>query len=399
MSDYVVVAETLIDGTGAQPRHDVGVHIRDGRILDIVDADEVQHSETRVIDAGTRTLAPGLWNCHVHLALQHPFPEYRTDVEPVAYLTMRCYRQALRALRAGFTSLRTVGEAKRVDLQIKKAIDRGLVDGPNIFGAGEAIIPTGGHGFNSLSCAEADGPEGFARAARMQLREGADLVKMCISGGLGSPHESISASQATREEMRACVEIAGKADKHVAVHASAPVPIREAVECGVNCVEHAYELDDATIENMIASDTYLCPTLLVTNCGDYLERHGAPSWQLEKQKEAAVTHFSGFERAVEAGIPILSGTDLLPTDEVDGTWAGLREIELLVEGGMTPMAALQAATSNPARLCGAADHLGTLTPGKQADLVAFGENPLEDISAVRGVELVMKQGRVIRQSF
>jgi len=216
---------------------------------------------------------------------------------------------------------------------------------------------------------------GFARAARAQLRAGADLIKMCISGGLGSPHESVSDAQASVEEMRAAVEVAHRAGKHVTVHASAPGPIRDAIAAGVDCIEHAYELDQETVEMMARNDIYLCPTLAVTNCGDYLERNGAPPWQLAKQKEAAKTHFAGFQRALDACIPILSGTDLLPTDEIDGTWAGIREIELLVEGGMSPVDALASATRVPAEICDVADRLGTLTVGKQADLVAVPGNP------------------------
>lgn len=397
MTEYVILAGCVIDGSGVEPLRNAAIRVKDGLIDSVWGQDQLGDVDGEIIDLGDRTVIPGLWDAHVHLALKHPFPEYRTDVEPVPHQTMRCYSQALRALNAGFTSLRIVGEAKQIDLQLKKAINGGLVDGPNIFGAGEAIIPTGGHGYNSLSCVETDGVDGFARMARVQLRAGADLVKMCISGGLGSPHESVSDSQATVEEMRAATDMAHKAGKHVTVHASAPGPIQEAILAGVDCVEHAYELDDDTITAMIRNNTYLCPTLLVTNCGDYLQRHGAPPWQLEKQAQASETHFAGFKCAVEAGIPILAGTDLLPTDRVDGTWAGLREIELLVEGGMTPMGALQAATSVPAQLLGVSDRLGTLTPGKMADLVVLAKDPLDDIRAIRDIQMVIKSGKVIRR--
>jgi len=399
MADYIIFAGTVINGIDDEPMYDMAIGISGEEIEFIKPKDKVNTDGCEVLDLGDRTVMPGLWDCHVHLALKHPFPEYRTDVEPIPYLTMRCYSQAQKALEAGFTSLRMVGEAKQVDLNLKKAINRGLVAGPNIFGAGNTIIPTGGHGFNSLSCIETDGPIGFASLTREQLKAGADLIKMCISGGLGSPHEAISDSQATVEEMSAAVEMAEKAGKHVTVHGSAPGPVQDAITAGVHCIEHAYELDEQTVQMMADNKTYLCPTLLVTNCEDYLRRNGAPPWQLEKQKEAARTHFAGFALALEANIPILAGTDLLPTDEVDDTWAGLREIELLVEGGMKNAQAIRAATRTPAEILEVEDRIGTLAPSMLADMVVMPENPLDDIAAIRDIQMVIKSGEVIRRDF
>ena len=397
MSQRVILAGLVITDTTRPALPDAALVIEDGRLAQIGPRAKVKWSpKAQIMDLSGYTLLPGLWNAHVHLSLAHPFPEYKTDVEPVPYLTARIYRRALEALQAGFTSLRLVGEPKHVDLQLKKAINRGLLPGPHLFGAGETVIPTGGHGHNSVGSREADGMDGFAQAARLQLRAGADLVKLCISGGLAGPHEGIADSQATVAEIAAAVDVTHRANKHVAVHASAPGPIRDALTAGVDCIEHAYILDEDTAVMMAARGAHLCPTLLVTNCGDYLERHGAPRWQLEKQKEAAVSHREAFRLALSHDVPMLAGTDLLPTDRVDDTWAGIREIELMVEYGMTPAAALAAATVNPARLCGAFEHTGSLEEGKYADLVALPKDPRDDIGALRHIELVMKGGRVIR---
>ncbi len=396
-SRYVIYAGTLIDGNGGEPAHDVTLTIEGSTITSVSPGFEnAAVPGTRLIDLSDKVVLPGLWDCHVHLSLEHPFTEYRTDVEPVPYLTARSYSKALQALNSGFTSLRCVGMGHFVDLNLKKAINRGLLAGPNIFSSGHAIIITGGHGYNGISTWEADGPVGFAQAARAQLKEGADLIKMCISGGLGSPHEAVSDAQATVEEMAAAVDVANRAGKHTTVHGSAPGPIQAAISAGVRCIEHAYELDEETVNLMAKNEVYLCPTLAVTNCGDYLLRNGAPSWQVEKQKIASETHFAGFRMAAEAGISILAGTDLLPTDEVDGTIAGLREIELLVAGGLPPMRAIQAATRTPAEICGVLDRIGTLEPGKRADLIAVGSNPIESIRAIRDVQFVMKDGSVVR---
>ena len=397
MSQLVILAARLIDGTARPPLEDAALVIEDSRLVAVGKRQEISWAPSaEVMDLGDYTIIPGLWNAHVHLSLAHPFPEYKTDVEPVPYLTARMYRRALEALEAGFTSLRLVGEPKHVDLQLKKAINRGLLAGPHIYGAGETVIPTGGHGHNSVGSREADGMDGFAQAARIQLRGGADLVKLCTSGGLAGPHEGVADSQATVAEIAAAVDVTHRANKHVAVHASAPGPIRDALKAGVDCIEHAYILDEMTARLMAERGAHLCPTLLVTNCGDYLERHGAPPWQLAKQKEAATSHKRAFQLALAQGVTMLAGTDLLPTDEVDGTWAGLREIELLVEYGMTPQGALEAATVNPARLCGAFSDTGSLEVGKYADLVAMPQNPLDDIRALRDIRLVMKGGRLVR---
>ncbi len=397
MSQLVIVAGRLIDGTGHPAVEGAALVIEDSRLTAVGRRAEVAWSPSAtVMDLSDHTIIPGLWNAHVHLSLAHPFPEYKTDVEPVPYLTARMYRRALEALEAGFTSLRLLGDPKHADLQLKKAINRGLLVGPHLYGAGETVIPTGGHGHNSVGSREADGPDGFAQAARMQLRAGADLVKLCISGGLAGPNEGIADSQATVDEIRAAVDVTHRAHKHVAVHASAPGPIQEALTAGVDCIEHAYILDEETARLMVDRGAHLCPTLLVTNCGDYLEQHGAPPWQLQKQKEAAVSHRHAFQLALAQGVTMLAGTDLLPTDRVDGTWAGLREMELMVEYGMSPMAALEAASSNPARLVGAFEEAGSLEVGKYADLVALAQNPLDDIRALRRIQLVMKGGRIIK---
>jgi imidazolonepropionase-like amidohydrolase len=184
------------------------------------------------------TVLPGLFNVHVHLGLPLPFPERRMDPCTPGYRVMLNYRRALEAILTGTTSLRVVGETFFTDIDVREAINRGLLPGPRITRAGHALIATGGHGHNSVGCLEADGPDGFRRAAREQLRAGADLIKICLTGGIGTPREQAADKQMTDDEARAVVDVAHSAGKRVASHTGGNGPIRDAVRLGVDCIEH-----------------------------------------------------------------------------------------------------------------------------------------------------------------
>jgi len=390
----------LIDGTGEPAIESATVVISDSQLewcgaADAADAPAPQPNDCTV-DLGGKTVLPGLFNTHVHLALRLPFPEQRIDPFSAGYRTMLVYRRALEAIRSGTTSIRCVGEAHFTGMAVRNAINKGVLAGPRLFTAGHALIPTGGHGHNSVNCKEADGVEGFRRAAREQIRAGADLIKICLTGGIGTPGEKPADKQMSDDELAAVVEVAHSANKHVASHTGGAGPVKDCVRFGVDAIEHGYQFDDEAAGMMAEAGTYLTPTLCVTQELDYMRRHGVQEWMLSKAKAAAVEHMESIRRAVDAGVIFCNGTDMLPSDPVDGTVATIREVELLTEAGLSPLEALRAATHNSAQLCGVLEETGTLESGKQADLLVVDGRPDQQIRNLRNIRLVMRGGAIFR---
>lgn len=392
----------VVDGTGGPALPQAEVVIADGRIAWCGEAGSAdappRAAGDPVVDLGGMTVLPGLFNVHVHLGLQLPFPERRVDPFPPGYRVMLNYRRALEAILTGTTSLRVVGEPHFTDIDVREAINRGLLPGPRISCAGHALIATGGHGHNSVGCLEADGPDGFRRAAREQLRAGADLIKICLTGGIGTPREQAADKQMTDDEVKAVVEVAHSAGKRVASHTGGDQPIRDAVRLGVDCVEHGYRVEDETAAMMAEAGTFLVPTLCVTQELDYMRRHGVQEWMLAKARAAADEHRASIKRALVRGVTLCCGTDLLPSDPVDGTVATIREVELLAAIGASPLQAIRAATLDSARLCGVDHEVGSLQRGKFADLLAVAGRPDHNIRDLREVRLVMKGGAVFRSA-
>ncbi|MGH2405332.1 MAG: amidohydrolase family protein [bacterium] len=391
----------MVDGTGWPAVEQAELVIADGRIAWCGAATDSARPAANppadtVIDLAGLTVLPGLFNVHVHLGLRLPFPERRADPFSPGYRVMLNYRRALEAILTGTTSLRIVGEPYFTDIDVREAINHGLVPGPRITCAGHALIATGGHGHNSVGCLESDGPDTFRRLAREQLRAGADLIKICLTGGIGTPREAPGDKQMTDDEVRAVVDVAHSADKRVASHTGGNKAIQDAVRLGVDCIEHGYAFEDDTAGMMAEAGTYLVPTLCVTQELDYMRRHGVQEWMLAKAKAAAADHLASIKRAVARRVTLCCGTDLLPSDPVDGTVATIREVELLTTCGLTPLEAIQAATLNSARLCGTDSDVGTLETGKVADLVAVAGRPDQRIRDLQEIRLVMKGGVVFR---
>ncbi|MBV9134582.1 MAG: amidohydrolase family protein, partial [Chloroflexi bacterium] len=311
-------------------------------------------------------------------------------------VTVRAYRNALDGLNAGVTFMRTLGDMRFVDLELKRAINAGVIVGPRLFCAGQAVIITGGHGFGSGSSLEADGPDGFRQAVRKQLRAGADVIKVAITGGIAGEYEQIRDSQATYAEMEAACQAAHNAGRRITAHAGSALAIAEGIRAGLDCVEHGYFLDQPTVDTMANKGVYLVPTLSVSRAEEYMRRIGCPQWMIDKSLRAGEDHLRSYQMALAAGVPMAMGTDMLPADPYDGTLAVYREVEWMVEGGMPHAAALRAATLSAAELCQVDADLGSVTPGKLADLVAMPANPLENIRALRGIDTVMKDGAIVR---
>ncbi|WP_129642471.1 amidohydrolase family protein [Peristeroidobacter agariperforans] len=339
-------------------------------------------------------LAPGLMNMHTHFGLKLPGPagaalENETEMQ----LVLRMADNARQSLYAGVTTVRLVGEEHGSDFALKAAIDGGTALGPRIQTAGAIIATTGGHGF-----VEADGVAELSKAVRTQIKNGATWIKVAISGGISDSHGSIAASTMTHDEMKAVIEVAHRNGAKVTAHNGSPVAADEALELGIDCFEHAYHLTEKQLRTMKAKGAWLVPTAVVTDEGamEFFRKIGSPPWYLERVKSTRVDHLKMLQTAVKLGVNIALGTDQFPFEPNAGTTATVREAELYVTAGMTPLQALQAATLKPATMLEMDKEVGSLKPGHYADIIAVNANPAQDIAALRTINFVMKGGQVVR---
>ena len=384
----------MIDGTGGRPVPNAFIAIEDDRIAQVGLMPELPAdlSYRNPLDLGGMAVLPGIMDMHVHLgqivAGVHG-TEALAKLEPEHSMTLRAVKDAMSALDAGVTYVRVVGQAHFIDVAIKRAFEDGLYDGPRILPSGYAIIATGGHGHNLPGCYEVDGPNGIRKAVRFQLRNGAEAIKLIITGGIGTPHEEVNTPQLSEEEITAAVQIAHWAGRRVAVHAGNSQSIATAARAGVDSVEHGYQIDEATADLMAGRGTYLVPTLIVTQDPTYTKDPARPEWWRKKIERAAAEHVRSFERARRAGVKIVLGSDAPGIAR-----HAILELETLVAVGMTPLQAIQAATSTAAEL--AKDNsLGAVAPGKLADLLVVAGDPSQTISDVRNVRLVLQGGRIV----
>jgi imidazolonepropionase-like amidohydrolase len=392
----VVRGAALIDGTGRPPARGAEVLVEGERIAAVrpPGAGPVT-APHRLIEVAGGTVLPGLVDAHVHL-FHHadPAPWRRFLEEPEALTMARGIHNARATLLAGFTSVRVTGSRAALDLVLERAIAEGLVPGPRIVGAGQTICTTGGHGH--LHGLEADGPEGVRRAARLNLKRGARVIKLTVTAGIATPGRRLPGTPQFQEaEIRAAVEEAEQAGVKVCVHAQGREGVRRALAAGVHSIEHGYFLDDdASLARMVERGVYLVPTLVAYALVLEKADAGIPAEAVEKARFAIEAHRQSYQLAVTAGVPIAMGSDAGTEFNVHGTNA--REFEFMVANGLSPMDALVAGTRNGARLLGLDQEAGTLEPGKVADLIAVPDDPLARIDALRDPCLVMKAGAVCR---
>ncbi|WP_144122950.1 amidohydrolase family protein [Catellatospora sichuanensis] len=398
-TEQVLVNCAVYDAVTDTAQSDQGVWIGpDGLIRAVGPVDDVlaEAGDTTVVDLDGGYVMPGLTNMHVHLSLGLPghFGDevHRSDQ---AELVLLMADSARRTLHAGITTARLVGESRYADFALRKAIDRGAVDGPRIFTAGHALCCTGGHGWDA-DALEADGADGFRKLTRQQIRAGADLIKVCISGGIAGQHESIDTPQLLDDEMAAVIQVAHDWGRKVTAHAGPADSVRRAVELGLDCVEHGYELTDEVTKLMAARGVWYVPTIVVSRCEQFFRDSGVPGWLMDRALAAGPRHWESLQLAIRNGVPIAMGSDMPPHAGYDETTATVRELEFMVEAGMSVADALKSATVRPAQWLGADDRLGTVEAGKHADLLVLRDDPTRDISALRTLRLVMKDGVVYR---
>jgi len=343
----------------------------------------------RVLDLEGGYVLPGLWDVHAHLGDLIPDPKYLLEPESPIDYAIRAGRNAIDALQAGFTGIRIVGEDHYADIAWKRAFDAGVFVGPRIFACGRAMNITGGHGHGTLGSVEVDGPYEMRKAVREQLKHGADQIKLMVTGGVMTAGEGMQESQFLLDEIRAATEVAHQKGRRVCVHAWGAAGIKTAIGGGVDCIEHGL-LDDETVEMMVEHSVFYVPTLNVTQDEERILESGMPDFMVEKALRSAKAHLEGFQKALKAGVKIACGADTSPVTDFT-----LSEIEHLAKAGMGEMEALVAATRSSADLCGVVDHVGTVEVGKLADLIVVSANPLEGISNVRKLKLVLKGGKLV----
>lgn len=384
----------VIDCTGGPLRDNVEILIEGELIRAIAPAGT--HSAATTIDMKGWTVMPGLSNLHAHLALSTPMGLPPDPTKGPAYTGYRCLRSATQALQAGVTLLRSTGDPGGAAIDLRDAIAAGIVQGPRIFASGQSILSSGGHGHRSPGAYEADGPYEFRRAAREQIRRGADLIKVIVSGGMATPGTIVESGNVKPDELKEAVDIAHQFGKHITIHSGGSAPIAMGVECGIDCLEHGYVFDERIAELLSSSRTWLVPTLAVTHSDEWIQRNGS-----ERQKSSIALakddHARTIRMAHDKGVRMAVGTDIPPGDLINGVNATVHEVELLnTIAGLNPLQALQAATINAAQIVGASDRLGTVETGKFADLIAMPGDPLSDLTSLRSIGFVMKGGTVIR---
>ncbi len=401
----VVHAGRLLDRPGKAPRGPSTIVIRDGRISEVRDGFVDVPGSQRVVDQRTRFVLPGLIDSHVHLASDTGGQLGQLeDVQLAdAEIAFNALVNAHKTLRAGFTTVRNLGDSGGATLALRDAIRAGKVVGPNIVDAGRSISTTSGHMDAALGYREdfrealhahdnlCDGVESCRRAVRTQVGRGVDVIKIATTGGVNSQVGAGIGQQMFDDEARAIAEAAKLYGKKVSVHAHGADGIKVALLAGVDSIEHGTMLDDECIALMVKSGTYYVPTLSTVN--GYIERLAtnplaySPAVRAKVEWRIKVTGQS-LQKAVPKGVKIAFGTDA----GVSKHGRNADEFELMVKHGMTPAAALHAATVNAADLLGLQADVGTLEPGKRADLIAVDGDPLADVTVLKRVPFVMKDG-------
>jgi imidazolonepropionase-like amidohydrolase len=404
----VIHAGTLLDRPGRPPRKNASLIVRGGRIEAVQDG-FVTPAGATVIDLRDRFVLPGLIDSHVHLSSDRAGNEglvatFTESAQMGAYETLW---NGQKTLRAGFTTVRNLGD-EGATLALRDAIARGWVEGPRIVDAGESISTTSGHMDGRLGIRDefadhiphdnlCDGVEECRRAVRRQIGRGADVIKIATTGGVNSRIGTGLGQQMFDDEAKAIVETAHLYGKKVAVHAHGADGIAVALRAGADSIEHGTLLDAESLALFKKTGAYYVPTLSTVN--GYLERIAANPDAYPPEVRAKIDWRIGItgkalERAVPAGVRIAFGTDA----GVSKHGRNADEFELMVKHGMTPASAIQAATVNAADLLGLASEIGTLEPGKAADIIAVAGDPLSDVTTLKRVGFVMKGGRVYKDA-
>jgi imidazolonepropionase-like amidohydrolase len=397
-----VKAARLIDVKGNRVLSPAVVLIEDGRIVKVGTALAIP-AGAKLLDLGAATLLPGLIDAHVHLTYVPENSGYRELGISLPRETLYGATNAVKTLLAGFTSARNVGAGGFSDVALRDAIDAGELPGPRLLVSGPPMGITGGHcdenllppKFHYREEGVADGPWEARAKARENIKYGADLIKVCASGGVLSKGDQPGSAQYSLEEMHAIVEEAHRAGRKVAAHAHGTLSIKEAIRAGVDSIEHATLLDDECIVLARQHGTFFVMDIYND---DFILQEGAKMGMLPeslvKEKALGQLQRDNFRKAVKAGVRMAFGTDAGVYPHGDNA----KQFFYMVKYGMTPMQAIRAATFDAAELLGWGDTVGSIEPGKLADLIGVQGDPLQDIRALENVAFVMKGGAVVKDT-
>jgi imidazolonepropionase-like amidohydrolase len=401
----VIRAGRVLDVRTGALRTNQSIVITGDKITQIAPSAEVTTSgDDTTIDLPDATLLPGLIDMHTHLTFDLNSLGYSGLGISTAREALHGARNAKRTLEAGFTTVRNLGAFDYSDIALRDAINDGDVIGPRIVASGPALGITGGHcdenllppAFHFQGGGVADGVEAVQHKVREVIKYGADVIKICATGGVLSKGDDPNASQFTLEEMKAIVADAHRLGRKVAAHAHGAEGVRWASDAGVDSIEHGHFMDDAAIAAMKKNGTYLVPTLFLT---EYMQQHlkdsGVPEFSRQKMIEVAAAAPVNVKKAFAAGVKVAFGTDAAVYPH--GLNAG--EFHVYVKLGMTPLAAIQTATVNASDLLGAKFNVGTLEPGKFADVIAVDGDPTKDVTILEHVKFVMKGGAVYKNDY
>jgi imidazolonepropionase-like amidohydrolase len=396
-----VRAGRLIDGTEAAPIPNAVILIEGDRITAVGPGLAIP-AGYEVVDLSHSTVLPGLIDCHTHITSQSGnyyedlFRRSPIDEAVVAHVFAR------RTLEAGFTTVRNVGAREFIDVALRDAINRGDVVGPRMLVATMAVGATGGHndlsGFSPYLKFEgfsgvADGVDEIRKLIRVEVKNGADLIKVMATAGVLSEEGSVGAPQYSQEEMNAVVQEAAMWGKKVAAHAHGAEGIKRAARAGVASIEHGGMIDEEGVHLLKERGIYLVPDIYTDEYilaeADHL---GLPPKMVEKEKELRKNQLVNWRRAIDAGVKLAFGTDagVYPHGQ------NARQFHSLLALGLTPQQVIRMATVNAADLLGWSDRVGTVTPGRYADLIAVDGDPLADVTELERVRFVMKGGVVVK---
>jgi imidazolonepropionase-like amidohydrolase len=397
-----VRAGHLLDVKTGEYRQDQIILIEGDRIKALGTASEVKiPAGARMVDLSNRTVLPGLIDCHTHLTFSPFTGAYRALSISVPREALTGARNARVTLEAGFTTVRNVGADGFADVALRDAINAGDVPGPRMLVSGPPLSITGGHADENLLAPQfhysadgvADGVPAVIAKVREDIKYGADVIKFMATGGVLSEGDNPALAQYSPDEMRAIVETAHGLGRKVAAHAHGALGIHDAVLAGVDSIEHGSFIDEQDIQLMKQHGTYLVPTLYLMDWFmENYQKMGLTENMLAKARVVMPAARENVSRAMHEGVKIAFGTDAA----VYPHGLNAHEFPVMVKLGMTPLGAVQASTVNAADLIGWSDRVGTLEPGKFADLVAVDGDPLQDVSVLERVDFVMKGGQVVK---
>jgi imidazolonepropionase-like amidohydrolase len=399
MSSYTVIfGRRLIDGTGNRPIENPVILIQGSKIVAVGKLGEIpvpQIEDAIKLDYKDKILLPGFIDCHVHLCMSaddNPLARLYEDSDDI--LVLRAAKNALLALKAGVTTLRDCGGRNRMTFSIKEAIKKKIIKGPRLLLSGRPITITGGHCF--FLNGEADGVDEVRKAARQLMKEGADFLKIMASGGGMTPSTIPRLPYYTLEELMVAADEAHRLGRKIAAHCHSTKSIENSLDAGIDTIEHASFLspdgqrkfDPNMGERIVASGTYICPTLSAGR------RAMRSDQQTDEYKSRLYKDMQGsnFSLMYQMGVKLIAGTDAGVTFTTFDNYPLC--LELAVAGGMTNMQAIQSGTSLAAEALGIANIVGTIQPGKEADIIAVNNDPLEDISTLWDIVMVMKAGEM-----